>query len=107
MIVLIIKDMDVNGYEFVSLFAFSIANNRLIIFFNKLDFVLVSLFTACKNKKQRFKMQIPMFILEFSLLLPFFLITLIVTTILDSPTIPYMGFAYFIIGYPKPKRGWS
>ena len=32
---------------------------------------------------------------------------LLITTFLDTATIPFLGFAFFIIGYPKPKRGWS
>ena len=32
---------------------------------------------------------------------------LAITTILDTATIPFLGFAFFIIGYPKPMRGWS
>ena len=29
------------------------------------------------------------------------------TTALDTATIPLLGFAFFMIGYPKPLRGWS
>lgn len=32
---------------------------------------------------------------------------LVITTILDTATVPFLGFAFFIIGYPKPIRGWS
>ena len=39
--------------------------------------------------------------------MPLFLMALIMSTIFDSATIPFMGFTYFIIGYPKPQRGWS
>ena len=40
-------------------------------------------------------------------MLPVTLLVLIFTTILNTAIIPYLGFAYFVIGYPKPQRGWS
>lgn len=39
--------------------------------------------------------------------LPITIAVLLITTLLDTATIPYLGFAFFIIGYPKPVRGWS
>ena len=39
--------------------------------------------------------------------MPITLSVLLITTFLDTATIPFLGFAFFIIGYPKPKRGWS
>lgn len=35
------------------------------------------------------------------------LFVLIVSSLLDTATVPFLGFAFFIIGYPKPLRGWS
>jgi hypothetical protein len=32
---------------------------------------------------------------------------ILLTALLDTATIPFLGFAFFIIGYPKPLRGWS
>jgi hypothetical protein len=60
-----------------------------------------------KNKKQRFSNQCLCFALEFTVLLPITLGVLLVTTLLDVATIPFLGFAFFIMGYPKPVRGWS
>lgn len=40
-------------------------------------------------------------------MLPITLFVLIATTLLDVATIPYLGFAFFIIGFPRPLRGWS
>ena len=81
--------------------------DRAIILYRKSTYVLVSVLTAMKNKKQRFSNQGLFFVLEFTLLLPVTLSVLLITTILDTATIPFLGFAFFIIGYPKPKRGWS
>jgi len=38
-----------------------------------------------------------------TLLFPFILFVLVLTTILDTATVPYLGFAYFFVGYPKPQ----
>jgi ABC-type glycerol-3-phosphate transport system permease component len=78
-----------------------------MIFGNKCLYVLISILTAYRNKKQRFKLQTLCFILQFTILLPFFLLVIGFSTILNTATIPYLGFAFFIIGYPKPQRGWS
>ena len=37
-----------------------------------------------------------------TLLLPYLAAVVVVTTILDTAMIPYLGFAFFMIGYPKP-----
>jgi hypothetical protein len=81
--------------------------DRLLILYRKSTYVLVSVVTAIKNKKQRFSNQGLCFVLEFTLLLPVTLSVLLITTLLDTATIPFLGFAFFTIGYPKPKRGWS
>lgn len=81
--------------------------SRAHILFNKLTYVVVSVVTAVKNKKQRFSNQILCFVLQFTIFLPLTLGVILITTILDTATIPYLGFAFFIIGYPKPLRGWS
>jgi hypothetical protein len=85
----------------------SFALNRALIFRRKATYILTSVITAVKNKKQRFSSQGLCFVLEFTVFLPITLGVLLITTILDTATIPYLGFAFFIIGYPKPVRGWS
>ena len=40
-------------------------------------------------------------------MLPIVFLVLIITTILDTATVPFLGFAFFIIGFPKPLRNWS
>jgi hypothetical protein len=92
---------------FLVLFIIHITLHRLMIFFNKCLFIAVSINTAYKNTKQRFASQTLCFVLQFTLLLPFFLFVLFFTSVFNTATIPYMGFAYFIAGYPKPQRGWS
>lgn len=89
------------------LFLAAYAFDRLLILYRKSTYVLVSIITAMKNKKQRFSNQGLCFALEFTLLLPVTLGVLLITTILDTATIPFLGFAFFIMGYPKPVRGWS
>lgn len=32
---------------------------------------------------------------------------LAISALLDTATVPFLGFAFFVIGYPKPQRGWS
>jgi hypothetical protein len=39
--------------------------------------------------------------------LPLTLAVILLTALLDTATIPFLGFAFFIVGYPKPLRGWS
>jgi hypothetical protein len=68
---------------------------------------MVSYLTAFSNKKQRFKNQWICIALQLTVLLPYLLAVLLITTLFDTATIPYLGFAYFVIGYPKPQRGWS
>mmetsp|Transcript_26744 Transcript_26744/g.25762 ORF Transcript_26744/g.25762 Transcript_26744/m.25762 type:complete len:717 (+) Transcript_26744:491-2641(+) len=103
----ILNDFDPAYSNLMYLFLCSFVTQRVVLFIKKVDFVMVSLVTAFKNKKQRFKRQCLCFTLQFTLLLPFFLLVLAFTTLFDTPTVPYLGFAYFIIGYPRPKRGWS
>ena len=31
----------------------------------------------------------------------------LLTTLLDTATVPLLGFAFFIVGFPRPLRGWS
>lgn len=89
----------------MTLFAFGV--DRFYILLSKLDYVLVSLITAESNTKQRFKGQILCFVIQYTLLLPISLGVILVTTILDTATMPLLGFAFFVIGYPKPLKCWS
>ena len=91
--------------EALALAAFAL--NRAHLLYNKLIYVAVSVATAVKNKKQRFASQNLCFALQFTIFLPLTLGVILITTLLDLATIPYLGFAFFIIGYPKPLRGWS
>ena len=75
---------------------------RAFVLWNKLCYILVSFITAFKNKKQRIKFQWICFALQLTVLLPYFLFVLVVSTLLDTATIPYLGFAFFLVGYPKP-----
>ncbi len=81
--------------------------DRLCVLINKLVYLLVSAITAFKNKKQRIKHQAACFAITGTILLPYWFLVLIYTTVLDIPTIPFLGFAFFISGYPKPQRTWS
>ena len=81
--------------------------NKLLLLLDKADYMLVSYLTAMKNRKQRFKGQECCFLLQFTLLLPFTLGVLVLTTLLDTATIPVLGFAFFSVGFPRPLRGWS
>ena len=76
--------------------------HRFFLFFDKLNYIVVSFLTAMKNKKQRFKKQELCFCLEVTLLLPYLLTVLLVTTLLDVATVPFLGFAFFYVGYMKP-----
>jgi hypothetical protein len=40
-------------------------------------------------------------------LLPVTLGVALLTTLLDTATVPLLGFAFFIVGFPRPLRGWS
>ena len=91
----------------IALMVAAFALNRLFIFIRKLIYVAVSVVTAIKNKKQRFSGQSICFFLQFTVLLPLTLSVILLTALLDTATIPFLGFAFFIIGYPKPLRGWS
>lgn len=91
----------------IALMVAAFALSRLFIFIRKLVYVTVSVATAIKNKKQRFSGQNICFLLQFTVLLPLTLSIILLTALLDTATIPFLGFAFFIIGYPKPLRGWS
>ena len=41
------------------------------------------------------------------MLLPLTLGVVLITTILDTATVPFLGFAFFIVGFPRPQKGWS
>lgn len=101
----LIWDEKLTRPENLLLFAFAI--HRFFILLNKANYMLVSLITAYKNKKQRFKMQTLIFILEFTVFLPITLGVLLVTTLLNTATVPLLGFAFFTIGALKPIRNWS
>ena len=87
---------------FLALFIIHFALHRLMLLFNKSLYVLTSLTTAYKNKKQRFASQTWCFLMQFTLCLPIFLMVLLFTTVFNTATVPFLGFAYFVIGYPKP-----
>ena len=70
-------------------------------------YVIVSFVTAFKNTKQRLRHQWVCIGLQLTVLFPYLLCVIVFTTILDTATVPYLGFAFFYIGYPKPQRGWS
>ena len=91
----------------VALMVAAFALNRLFIFVRKLIYVMTSVVTAIKNKKQRFSGQNLCFALQFTVFLPLTLTVILLTALLDTATIPFLGFAFFIVGYPKPLRGWS
>jgi len=104
-LVLLADPYPMNKLEALALAAFGL--NRLHILANKLIYVAVSILTAITNKKQRFTAQCGCFLLQFTILLPFTLGVILITALLDTATVPFLGFAFFIIGYPKPLRGWS
>lgn len=90
---------------YLCIFAFILQRARVL--FNKSVYILVSVLTALKNKKQRFENQGVCFLIQFTVLLPVTLFVLLMATLLDTALIPFLGFAFFTIGYPKPQRGWS
>jgi len=93
--------------SFLVLFLIHIGLHRSMLLCNKCLYVVVSLTTAYRNKKQRFASQSLCFLLEFTVLLPLFLLALLYSTLVNSATVPFLGFAYFLPGYPKPQRAWS
>ncbi|CDW89360.1 pecanex-like protein 4 [Stylonychia lemnae] len=107
LVYLVTQDNAYNERPFMVLFLISLGLHRLMILGNKFLYVIVSIITAFKNTKQRFKSQLFCFILQFTILLPFLLLVVLFSTIFNTATIPFLGFAYFISGYLKPVRGWS
>ena len=99
--------VNLNQTFFIALPVIQFIFDRLCVLINKLVYLLVSAITAFKNKKQRIKYQAVCFALTSTILLPYWLFVLIYSTVLDIPTIPFLGFAFFISGYPKPQRTWS
>lgn len=81
--------------------------HRIEVLMRKLNYILVSWVTAIKNKKQFFGNQLLCFFLQLTLLSPALVFVLVVSSLLDVATTPFLGFAFFILGYPKPLRGWS
>jgi hypothetical protein len=90
-----------------ALIVLSICLNRGILFLRKSSYILISVYTAVKNKKQRFKNQSVCFLIQYSIMLPIVFLVLVITTIFDTATVPFLGFAFFMIGFPKPLRNWS
>ena len=76
--------------------------HRCRIFINKMTYVIVSIGTAFKNKKQRIKYQWVCFVLQGTLLLPYFGAVLAWTTFFDVALLPTFGFAFFTASYLKP-----
>jgi hypothetical protein len=89
------------------LFIAAFVVNKTFTLCRKLMYVLVSFLTAMTNKKQRFNNQGICFALQLTIALPLLLGVVLISTLLDTATIPFLGFAFFTIGYPKPLRGWS
>lgn len=81
--------------------------HRCRVLFNKVVYIVVSFLTAFKNKKQRIRNQWVCVLLQLTLLLPWFLLVLLWTTLCDVATVPTFGFAFFTAGYLKPQRAWS
>ena len=95
-------------YGILGLLVFAhFAIHRSRVFLNKLVYLVVSFATAFKNTKQRIKNQWICFLLQLTLLMPYFGAVLIWTTVFDVATIPTFGFAFFTAGYLKPQRMWS
>ena len=90
-------------YGILGVLAFAqFAIHRSRVFLNKLVYIVVSFATAFKNTKQRIKNQWICFLLQLTLLMPYFGAVLIWTTLFDVATIPTFGFAFFTAGYLKP-----
>ena len=83
------------------------AVSRVRLLFHKFVYVVVSFVRAGANKKTRFKNQNVIFVLYLTLLLPVFLFSLLVSTALNVATVPFLGFAFFLVGFLKPQRAWS
>jgi len=45
--------------------------------------------------------------LQWTILLPYLTGVILLSTLLDTALIPYLGFAFFLVGYPKPQRNWQ
>lgn len=81
--------------------------HRAFLLLHKANYMFLSLVTAYKNKKQRFAMQTIIFALEFTIFLPITIGVLLISTLLNTATIPFLGFAFFTVGSLKPVRNWS
>ena len=84
---------------------FVIHRGRVLI--RKLVYLGVSFATAFKNKKQRIRGQWVCFVLQATLLLPYFAAVLVWTTLFDVALLPTFGFAFFTASFLKPVRGWQ
>jgi hypothetical protein len=93
--------------SFTALLPCSFALNRAQILVRKATYYIVSVFTALKNKKQRFKSQKCCFALQFTLFLPYVVFIIGFTSLLDIAMTPFLGFAFFVPGFLKPVRGWK
>ena len=47
------------------------------------------------------------FALYLTLLLPVFLFSLFASAVLNVATVPFLGFAFFLVGFLKPQRAWA
>ena len=77
---------------------------RLYLLYHKSLYTLTFILTTSTNVKQRFSSQTLISALYLTLFLPFYLLTLLITTLLDVPTIPYLGFPIFITSFLRPHK---
>jgi len=61
-----------------------------------------ALVSTFENQKLHVYGQELLLFLTFTVLLPLQVVVLVATTLMDSPTIPLMGFPFFWVGFPRP-----
>ena len=84
----------------------SFARDRIYQLKQKIfGFILLTI-TNYSLKKQRRKSSLAFVILNFTIFLPFILITIIISCIISAPLLPLFTFPIFFFGFPRSKRFW-
>lgn len=76
--------------------------HRCKVFARKFVYQFTTVWATVENKKQRFKVQIPVFIVYYTLGLPIWLSILIISSLLNTVSAPILGFPIFTVGTLAP-----
>ncbi|KRX07521.1 hypothetical protein PPERSA_11070 [Pseudocohnilembus persalinus] len=84
----------------------TIINIAIANIFRRSNLWLYQIKKMLQDKKQKIKKNTLFIALSFTLLLPLNLLAIILSSVLDTPLVPFLGLPLFVLGFPRPKRIW-